>query len=122
MKQNFDYLTHEMRVKLKKLIKEWDCNGNIPVKYGNMGITTINAMRYAKDNWFNKYELFYLRDHGFVRLVLKNGIVESDERWVIAVEPTYLGMHYDKVAFTNLFLELKWLIPIAISLCSLFIK
>ena len=120
-----NYLTPTLWKKLKNGVKLWKKYGSIhPLQYGTYEqgmfpnkviIAPIYDDRYA----FEKDELKYLEKNGFIIKVSEKDAKAMDNNWAILVEPTYLGIHYLRVATIHILLEFKWIIPLAISIYSL---
>lgn len=123
-----NYLTPTLWKKLKNGVKLWKKYGSIhPLQYGTYEqgvfsnksiVTPIYDDRYA----FEKDELRYLEESGFIVKVSEKDAKTLENNWAILIEPTYLGIHYPRVAIIHILLELKWIIPLIISIISLVIK
>lgn len=116
MSKEFHYLTIKEYKKLKELIKIWKKYDKKLIKCGQIAMANFSPLIDIGDE-FTKQELNYFRDIGIVNFIDEN---DFEDKWTIIMEPTYLGVNYTRIAITNIFLELKWLIPLGISIYSYF--
>lgn len=118
---NFTYLYMPLRKKLKKAIKTWELyKGQEKIIFASdpKAIATFDACAINDENIkfiFSKEELDYLAELGFISII---NTTNNESHWATLVEPTYSGVHYSSIAFTNLLGSLMTIITFSISVAS----
>lgn len=122
MTEGFIYLTKDMQDKLEKLVDVWKNNEMAPIRYGTMNAVFPSKTIYGVDNIFEKQELIYLNNMGFINIINDTIDKNMEEQWAMRVEPTYSGINYSKVAFVNTIADLKWIVTTLIAILGLIVR
>lgn len=109
------YLTFYLYKKLNNIVKIWsEYEKNFPIYQGTNSEVFRQVIMDEKCT-LSKDEINYLESNGYIKII---NMEDKSSNWYALIEPTYSGLHYKRIAICNILLELKWLLPLGLSIAS----